>query len=349
MPFARPTLSELAYRTRQDFISLLELAGAVLRRSMVHILSRVVAGSAHMLHGHLDHLSRQLFADTAEAEFLVRLATLRGVDPKPAGFAVASSSVTGTSGATVPEGARLLRSDGAVYLVDADVTLASGTGTLAVTAELAGADYTPDVGAVLTFESPVAGVDATATVTAVTVDGVDAEDTEELRRRLVDKMRSPPHGGAASDYEAWALEVPGVTRAWVYPGEMGTGTVVVRFVRDNDASPIPDVGEVTAVQAYLDTLRPVTAAVTAAAPSAAPLNFSIHVVPDTTAVRAAVTAELADVLQSEASPGATLLLSRIRTAIGSAEGLTDYALTAPSTDVTHTAGQLATLGTITWT
>jgi uncharacterized phage protein gp47/JayE len=82
-------------------------------------------------------------------------------------------------------------------------------------------------------------------------DGSDEESTDELRARLLARLQNPPHGGNATDYEAWAKEVSGVTRAWSYPLELGAGTVTVRFVRDDDASPIPDAGEVAAVQLTL--------------------------------------------------------------------------------------------------
>jgi uncharacterized phage protein gp47/JayE len=105
---------------------------------------------------------------------------------------------------------------------------------------------------------------------------------------------------------AWALTVAGVTRAWSYPLELGAGAVTVRFVRDNDgagAAIIPDSGEVAAVQAAIDALRPVTATVTVVAPVADALAFTIHVVPDTTLTRAAVTTELTNLLMADATRG----------------------------------------------
>jgi uncharacterized phage protein gp47/JayE len=155
-------------------------------------------------------------------------------------------------------------------------------------------------------------------------------------------------GGAKSDYEAWALQVAGVTRAWVYPLENGPGSVVVRFVRDNDADLIPDAAEVSAVQHYIDDLRPVTANVSVQAPTAAPLNLTIQLTPNTAAVRAAVTAELADVVRREAMPGGTLLLSHLREAISVAAGEINNVLATPTADVTHAPGQMPVLGTITW-
>ena len=75
--------------------------------------------------------------------------------------------------------------------------------------------------------------------------GTDEETDEELRARVLRRIRQPPMGGDAYDYVAWALAVPGVTRAWCSPLEMGIGTVTVRFMMDdlradNDGFPIAD-------------------------------------------------------------------------------------------------------------
>jgi uncharacterized phage protein gp47/JayE len=349
MAFIRPALTTLVDRIEQDFISRMALVGAVLRRSVVYVLVRVLAGAVHMLHGHLEYLSRQLFYDTSEDEYLRRQAALYDVSPSAATYATGTVTLTGSDGNTVPAGAVLLRSDGAEYTTDADATIAGGTATAAVTAEEAGADGTLTVGLVLALQSPVGGVDATCEVASSVADGMDQETAAALRGRLLERLREPPHGGAENDYSIWSKEVAGVTRVWVAPLGLGVGTVVVRFVRDNDVGGIfPSAGEVAAVQAYLDNLRPVTAAVTVAAPVETPLDLTLAVVPDTVAVRAAVAAELDALLDRVAEPGGTVLLSAIRTAIGTAAGLTDYTLTAPAVDVVHGAGELPVLGTITW-
>jgi uncharacterized phage protein gp47/JayE len=195
----------------------------------------------------------------------------------------------------------------------------------------------------------VPGVASAALVAAPGLtQGADAESDDALRLRLLARIRQPPMGGSASDYVAWALQVPGVTRAWVYPLENGVGTVTVRFVRDNDVDFIPDAGAVTAVQEYIDARRPVTAQVTVLAPTAAPLDLTIALTPDTAAVRAAVTGELQDLLRRDAKPGGTILISRIREAISVSAGETNHVLSAPTADVTHLAGEMPTLGTITW-
>ncbi len=350
MAFERPTLLELVDRIQQDFISRLGLTAALLRRAMVTILARVMAGAAHMLHGHLEFLSKQLFPDTSEDEFFLRQAELFGFSQNPATFATGSVDITGDDGSVVESGSVLQRSDGTRYETDADATIAAGIATVAITAVEAGADGTLTDGDTLTFESPATGVDAAGTATA-NQDGSDQETIAELRVRFLEYLQSPPQGGSESDYIAWAKQVTGVTRVWVRPVQLGAGTVVVYFMRDDDAgSGIPSVGEVTEVQDYVDALRPVTAALTVFAPTSVPLDLELEITPDTVELRAAVEAEVADMLQREAEPGPlTLPLSKIRTAIGITPGLEDYVLTDPVADVAYDTGELATMGTITWT
>jgi uncharacterized phage protein gp47/JayE len=97
----------------------------------------------------------------------------------------------------------------------------------------------------------------------------------------------------------------------------------------------------------------VTADVTVFAPTPVKLDFTISLTPDTTAARAAVQAELEDLLLREAEPedgdgSGTILVSHIREAISLAAGETDHALTAPAADVTLAAGEMSVMGTITW-
>lgn len=349
MSFARPTLADLITRVEADFVSSLGLEGAVLRRSLVAIFARVVAGAVHMLYGFLEFMSRQFFADTAEAEYLERIASVFGIVRTAATYATGTVEFTGVDTTVIPEGTRLVRSDGAIYETDEEVAISGTTIEAAVTALTAGADYSLEVDVELTLESPIEDIDPTAPVTASGVDGSDAELDASLRERLLARLRNPPHGGALADYEQWAREVAGVTRVWVTPEGLGAGTVLIYFVRDGDVDIIPDAGEIAEVQDYIDERRPVTAAVTVAAPTTVELDFDIHIVPENVSTKAAVTAELVDLLARVGEPGGTVLLSRMLLAIGQAEGVTDFRLDDPVADYTAGASELPILGTITWT
>lgn len=343
--FSRPGLRELIARTLADTQSRLS-AEELLRRNDPEVLARVLAGASHALHGHLDWIAEQVIYDTAEAEILDRWAGLFGVDRKPAEFA--SGTVNASGAGVVPQGAVYRRSDGAEFEVTADSVV---PGVVPVRAIVAGAAGNTAAG-LLSLQTPIDGVVTAAAVVGIS-NGSDVEDDASLRSRLRERLRAPAHGGSKDDYLQWALEVPGVTRAWVNPMELGSGTVTVRFVRDNDGSLIPDAAEVAAVQAYIDERRPVTAQAYVFAPVAVPLDFTIHLVPDTVQARAAVEASLEDLLAREAIPegGAgegTILLSHIREAISVSAGESDHVLSAPAANVVHAVGQMAVMGGITW-
>lgn len=354
MPFERPSLQTLIERAAADIEARLKPANpsvdARLRRSNLSVLGRVHAGAMHGQYGFLDWIARQVIYDTAEAEILERWASIWGVQRKEAAPAKGNVTFTGTDDTVIPLGTAVVRSDGAEFTTDVDVTIDAGTATVAVTAAEGGAAGNTDENTKLTISTPVVGANSEATVAAGGLSqGADAENDVSLVERLRDRIKSPPHGGAPNDYVTWTKEVAGVTRAWEYPAELGLGTVTVRFARDNDASPIPDAGEVAAVQAYIDERRPVTAAVTVVAPTAVPMNFTFTtLVPATQAVKDAITAELQDMILRDAKPGGTILLSHIREAISLAAGEENFVLSVPNADVTHTTGQLATFGAITW-
>ena len=348
--FNRPLLPELIQRVRNDVLSRLS-TDDVLRRTDAEVYARVMGGVAHGLYGFIEWLSKQVIYDTAEAEYLERWCSIWGINRKVAAPAIGTVTFTVQAGSLIPSGTLLQALDGVQYQTSADATVTVPSATATITALVPAAAGNRATGQNLTLVSPVVGVQSTATAGLLS-GGADVETDDALRARLLARIQQPPHGGASYDYTAWALEVPGVTRAWVYPAELGLGTVTVRFVRDNDGTGtaiIPDAGEVAAVQAYIDARRPVTAQLTVVAPAAVPLNFTIQgLVPATLTVQAAVQAELADLLLREAVPGGIILLSHIRAAISAAAGETDYVLTAPLSNVTNSTGNMSTMGSITW-
>lgn len=351
MAFPRPTLTEIIDRVLADLSSrVVGVDGAVLRRSVLGVLGRALAGASHELHGRLDYIARQVIIDTADAEYLERWASVWGVRRKPAEFAIGSVTFTGTPGSSIPVGAVLQRQDGALFETTAAGSIPSvGPVSVAVRATVAGAAGNTAAAVTLTLQQPLSGVQVSAVTASSGISaGSDAEDDGALRERLLTRIQEPPQGGAAADYVNWALEVPGVTRAWVYPMEMGQGTVTVRFVRDDDADIVPDVTEVGVVKDYIDQRRPVTADLYVVAPIAEPLDMTIQIQPVTSAVKEAVEAEIRDLIRREAEPGGMILISHLREAISTAAGELDHVIVSPTGNVTHATGEIAVPGTIIW-
>lgn len=353
MAFKRPLLSEINARLTSNIDSRTD-GQPRLRRSPFGILSTVIAGGMHEMYGYQAYNAKQILPDTADDEHFERHASIFNVAKNADEYAIGICEATGITGAIIAAGKLLQRGDGVEYSVDAEVVIVGGQAVVAVTAVEAGSDSNADAGVALTFVDTIAGIDNQVLVDASGLtNGTNVESIESWRGRYLDIVQAPPHGGAGHDYIKWAREVPGVTRAWRYPGEMGDGTVTVRFVRDADASIIPDEAEVQAVYDYITERRPVTAGLYVVAPIAVALDLTIALTPNTSLVQAAVQAEISDMLSREAQPEdgtgtATIKVSHIREAISIATGETDNVLVSPTDDVTFTIGQIAVLGAFTW-
>ncbi|WP_222938773.1 baseplate J/gp47 family protein [Pseudomonas veronii] len=299
-----------------------------------------------MLYGFLEWAAKQAIIDTAEKEYLERWAAIWKVFRKAADYSTGAALLAGAVGSTLTAGTILQRQDGAQYRVLADAVFTDITLQPTVVAVEAGAAGDAPAGTPLFLLSPVAGVQSTGSASTDIDGGLDVETDAQLLSRLLKRIRQPPHGGAASDYELWALEVPGVTRVWVYPLQMGAGTVTVLFVCDGETDIIPGAPKVAEVQAYIDARAPVTAEVFVAAPVADPLNLAVKLSPNTAAVQAAARAEVADLIVRDSKPGNPILISRLREAVSIAAGEADNQLTAPTADVAHSTGHMAVPGTI---
>ena len=350
MPFDRPSMATIIERVTTDLESRGFGTETRVRRSVLYVLTRVIAGGAHGLYGFIAWVSRQFLPDTQDEENLRRYASQYGIVQAPATKAAGQVRVSGTNGVVIPLGLRLVRADGHEYLTTAEATIAAGFAALDIESVTAGLLGNADAGVVLSIASQVAGLSATAVVEAGAITGGgDQETIDALRARVLDFKRRRPHGGAAHDYEVWAKQVPGVTRAWPQPMLNGIGTMGLFFVRDGDADPIPSPAEVAVVQAYIDELRPVTVKdFTVYAPVPLDVPMSIRLRPDTTAGRAAVLAQLQDLFTREAQPGGTIPLTHVAEAISLAAGEYDHDLEEPLGDIVPAAGYMPRLGTVTW-
>lgn len=349
MSFTRPTLTDLIDRVSTDVDARLPGADSRLARSVLGALVRVQAGAADGLYRYLDFLARQLMPDTAEADYLDRWATIWGVVRKAASSASGPVNVTGLVGAIIPKGAELARIDGARFVTDVRTVLTGTSASIAVTAVEPGASSVTAAVAPLTFTSPPSGIDATAYVSGGLIGGADQETDAQLLARLLSRIRTPPKGGAASDWVAWALQVPGVTRAWSYANWAGPGTVGLTFVYDGREDILPTEPELTAMEAWLAPLRPVCSLPVVFAPTPLIVDLLIGATPDDGVVQEAIVVELTDLFAREAEPGGTIYLSRMNEAVSLAAGEFDHVIHSPAANIVADPGHLPMLGTVTFT
>lgn len=359
MPFVRPTLKDIVDRTLADITASLGTQASILRRSWTSIFARAFSGAVHLLYGYIQWAKDQFFVDTAEDDSMIQKAAIYGITRIPASYASGQIIVTGLPSTLVPAGTYFKRQDGQRYVSTLDTSLNLGPTNITVRADEAGELANYSAGSALAMESPIGGVDNTATVS---IDnpielGNDLETLPSLKERYLLRVQNPPQGGSKADYVSWAKEVPGIGLTKVYtPGEISTspfnppvGTVEVYFL-DAGSNATPSSGRIAQVQAYLDLKKPVTATVRVYGISRQAINFSIRAKPSIgytfSQMAQDIIAEITDLLNLEGKPGETIHLSNINEAISRPVSEGYHFLDNPSSDVTLAYNQLGVIGTV---
>ena len=235
----------------------------ILPKAVWRVLSIAIAGIFIILYKFGSFQFLQIFPQTAGEEALERWGNLVGINRSPAEAARIEIQCTGEDGQVVLTSSRIVNNlTGVVYLVDSDATISGGVATTTMIATQTGVIGNVSNGKVLSFVTPLAGINNKCTVTDTIDPGIDQESLEIYRDRVVDRFRKVPQGGAFADYESWAEEVPTIINAYPYSG-LTEGTVEVFSESGVEVDGIPSASE---LQEVLDSInlpnrRPVTAEV----------------------------------------------------------------------------------------
>src|SRR5262245_4359037 len=360
MPWSTPTLRKVREMVR-DFVTASLEGAAFIGNNVLRVTSDAMAGLAHLVLRYIDWLSLQLLPDTAEREWLDRHGDIwlvnadgttgRKMATLSAGTA-AATLVEGFTSAVIPSGSQLTAPGNLVaYETLSEVLLlADAETTFPIRALDPGIIGNLEEDTQISFVVTPVGVNTAARVVNLT-GGTDEEGDTELRIRVLERIRQPPMGGAQYDYVRWAKAVPGVTRAWCTPLEMGIGTVTVRVMMDElraDNDGFPFESDLIAVHAYLDTVRPVAVKdFWVVAPIRQPIDVHIGLLdPDTPSMRAAIEDVLEEMLKQYAAPGQTIYGAWKSYAIMSTPGIISFDLLDCTDDIMESPGHMAVLGDI---
>lgn len=161
----------------------------------------------------------QNLAITANREGLIVIGANYDLSPTPAEACILTVQATGTNGTVIPINTDFIGdANGILYFSNSSETIAAGVASFNITADELGVSGNLEVSDTLTIGTQIAGLDAQVTVTAIFNLGVEEEETEAFRIRVLDKERSQGGGGNTADYRDWSQEVPGVYRAYPYAG-----------------------------------------------------------------------------------------------------------------------------------
>lgn len=351
MAFERPTLSQLRERIANDFEFRIAGSDAHTPGTGYTELAQVIAGVAHGLYGNQQWIAAQRFVYTADDDIVEAEAVLRDIPRIPAAFATGAVTFTGNNGTPISANVMLQAGNGQQFHTTTNGIIAGGSCQLAVIAQEPGRAGNLTTGTALTLINPIVGVDSTALIAAPGLaNGADIELIARVRERVLAHIQQPPMGGKQEDYVAWARAAAvDVTRAWVFPHEDGIGSVALRCVTENLSNPIPAAGVLTAVSDYIQSRRPAgLRSFTVKQFTAVPMNLVFTALSLNTAeTRAAIEAEVKDLIRRRYQPGGVLLLSQIREAISRAGGENNHVITL-STDLSYTNSQFPVWGTPTW-
>jgi uncharacterized phage protein gp47/JayE len=366
MPWQTPTLEQLRATNRSNVQGQLR-SGPMIPNSVLRVMTDSNAGLAYLTLLYINWLALQLMPDTAETEWLDRFANIwrpGGVARKTATYASAVIQFTSIGSIVMPAGTILTGTSAVTsgvvtnFVTLADTVIGNSPTNVNINALLPGSTMLIS-GSALSLQVGIAGINGSGIIFSI-VDGLAEETDDDLRVRVLDRIRQPPMGGDANDYVQWALAVPGVTRAWSSPGEMGVGTVTVRIMMDilrAGTGGFPNGDDINGVMAYLNTKRPVAVKdFFVVAPIPEPINFTIsNLVPDSTATRAAIVLSVQAMLNTRAAPAiavngvtqpaTTIWASWVSEAILDAIGVQSFTLTMVD-HVMPSNGSLAVLGSI---
>ncbi|MBK9949928.1 MAG: baseplate J/gp47 family protein [Nitrospira sp.] len=281
-----PTLTEL----RDAFVAEVESELAtdipLLPVAVTRVLGAMYAAGVTMIRKLGNWNLLQQFAEFAEFNEvtvngkairpLVALGNSWGVPP-PYGASRAVQTIeltVTTQSGSIPANTRLsFTGNSFVYVTRSSVTL--NASTVQVTIESisgpnnglgTGAASTIPIGSKIQFISAQENVARDAVVVATISAGEDAESERSYRKRVLDKRRRPPQGGAHADYFHWALENQGIVAAYPYNSYPGRIDVYIEASEESSGSAdgIPTSGQIAAVQAYIDqpTRKPANDGVT---------------------------------------------------------------------------------------
>ena len=313
-----------------------------------------VAAQIYALYVQADWVARQCFPQTALGDYLDKHAQLRGLERRDAVAAVGvlrfSAPAAPDTDLSIPAGTVCLTAAQVRFETLEAAALKAGNTYVDVRAQAVepGAAGNVAAGAIRAMSVAPVGVSQVTNPDAFT-GGVDVEDDEALRERVLETFRRMPNGANAAFYEQEALSFPEVAAASVVPRPRGVGTVDVVIAT---AAGLPDSELLEAVTDHLEAKREIAVELQVKAPTAKQVNVTVQVAARAGADNAAVIAAVKSAIQTWFDGkllGQSVLRAKLGDIVYEVEGVENYAITAPAADVAVDVDELPRLGTLTVT
>lgn len=312
---------------------------------------RAFAAEAYSLYVYADWVGRMAFPQTAEGEFLDRHAQLRGLERRGAARAQGKIRfyISRALSYDIPiaQGVYCSTMAGTDFVTTEAGTIAAGTVYADIPAEAvkSGASGNVRSGVIVSMALPPAGVEGCTNPNAFT-GGLDGETDASLRDRLLDTYKHLPNGANAAYYEKLVMADDEVLAVKVLPRHQGIGTVGVVV------TPIPEAdGDelVERLQTLLDQQREIAVDVTVMQPTEVTVNVTMALDISEGWEYERVAASVRKAVEGAFDGtmiGQDLLLRRLYECLAGVEGLRNYSISLPTSDVTIQDTEMPVLGTL---
>ncbi len=295
MAIENSTLEQLIERVRNQFSAILPASDSWLYPNNLWIVTTVLGGLFWEALGTVRKMPDLIMPDSATGEYLERWAALYGIQRILASKASGDVIVSGSMGTNIPLGTVFTARGQSFVSSSLPVWKSDGTAMVGVTAEKVGDQANLPANTVLVANSQIAGITGYVVSGTGITGGLCDESDDDLRERMLLRMRSRKRYGTLCDFRDWALEVVGVKRAWVKRETVG----IVVYVELDGAS-------IDEVNAYLndECRKPVCAIVKAieVIPQTISLILPCLIAPDE-ATKTLIQTNLANWLFDNATPG----------------------------------------------
>lgn len=346
----KQSLSNLKSKTEEKYFSKLNPLEKTTRYNILKILADVDTGIYHQLLGDIEFLSKQIFPDTAEGEYL-RSHWSDRVPPLYPESATGYIIITGNAGVKIPSGCVFTSLQGNRYYTNESYKISEdGKVKAFVIASESGTESNLSKDNILNLSSNlIAGMDTTAQVLEI-AGGTDGESDEEYLLRVLNYTKNKSRYGAVGDFAAWALDSSSeVKKAFEFKNFNTFGALLITVVSKDENGKYSQVKNIDTVAKYIETYCPPTifTVLSANIVEVCP-TITLKSEEDSTSNRALVKSALENYFEVKAKPDMTLNQSTLQSVIIDGINITDATLTLENKEIKISKLEFSVLGSITW-
>lgn len=350
MTYNIPTLKELTEKTRGYINTYLPNTDSFLTPNILGVFGKVWSMMIYPVYGYGNYILNQMFAVTADTQYLELHASERGLSRRSATKSSGYVRVIGASGQTIALNALLNRSDG-VQFIAKTALLTTGNNLLLVESLSAGANKNTNSGTKLELNTVNPNI-TSITVTDGLSGGSDIETDESLRLRVSYAKQNLAYTGTLGYYNIKVQqEFSDVTRIF---RENGLGTFNLYFLMDDKYdNGIPSGSDISAIQTYLNTIKLEGTNPVAKAPQLQVINVVVNISGIiTNETQAQIELEIKDAIESEGQFSSTddpkvFYKESIDSAVGRVLVGNNFNVISPNANISIASGKIPAYGTVT--